>query len=123
GRLYSIHERLQRKNYMPMIFDFARPKSSSLTETDVTMAGLSKFIVADLSGRSVPAELQSILSQIKKPVLAIGSGYSLFPDLADQTKVVRIESDDGLEDKLPEMERLHAERILTLARRYGEAVM
>ena len=87
------------------------------------MAGLSKFIVADLSGSSVPAELQSILSQIKKPILAVGDAYSLFPDVADQTRVVTIESDDGLEDKLSEMERLHAERIVTLARRYQKAQM
>src|SRR5215471_18240933 len=106
-RLNSMRERLQRKSYMAMIFDFARPDNLSLTETVVTMAGLSKFIVADLSGSSVPAELQSILSQIKKPILAVGDAYSLFPDVADQTRVVTIESDDGLEDKLSEMERLH----------------
>jgi hypothetical protein len=122
-RLNSMRERLQRKSYMAMIFDFARPDNLSLTETVVTMAGLSKFIVADLSGSSVPAELQSILSQIKKPILAVGDAYSLFPDVADQTRVVTIESDDGLEDKLSEMERLHAERIVTLARRYQKAQM
>ncbi len=66
-RLYSIREWLQRKGYMAMIFDFARPDNLSLTETVVTMAGLSKFIFVDLPGASVPAELQAVLSQVKKP--------------------------------------------------------
>ncbi len=125
-RLYSMRECLQGKGYMAMIFDFARPDNLSLTETVVTMAGLSKFVVVDLSGSSVPAELQAILSQIKKPVLAFGDPYALFPDLADQTWVRTIEGDDsnllrGLEDQLPEMEKLHAERIIQLARRYEKA--
>ena len=80
---------------MPMIFDFARPDNLSLTETVVTMAGLSKFLVVDLSGSSVPAELQAILSQIKKPVIAFGDPYALFPDLADQTSVVTIKGDES----------------------------
>lgn len=90
------------------------------------MAGLSKFIVVDLSGSSVPAELQAILTQIKKPVLAFGDPYALFPDLADQASVRAIKSDDtsllqGLEDNLSEMEKLHIERIMQLARRYERA--
>jgi uncharacterized protein YjbI with pentapeptide repeats len=123
-RLYSIRERLQSKGYMAMIFDFARPDNLSLTETVVTMAGLSKFIVVDLSGSSVPAELQSILSQIKKPILAFGNAYAMFPDVADQTDVLTIEGGDDskllndLEERLPDLESLHAKRIVDLARRY-----
>jgi uncharacterized protein YjbI with pentapeptide repeats len=125
-RLYSIREWLNCNGYMAMIFDFGRPDNLSLTETAVTMAGLCKFIFADLSGASVPAELQAILSQVKKPLLAFGDPYTLFPDLADHTWVRTIEGDDsslvrGLESKLPEMEKLHAERITQLARRYEKA--
>jgi uncharacterized protein YjbI with pentapeptide repeats len=125
-RLYSIREWLQAKGYMAMIFDFGRPDNLSRTETALTMAGLSKFIFADLSGASVPAELQAILSQVKKPVLAFGDPYALFPDLADQTRVRTIEGDDSdlfreLEANLSEMEKLHAKRIMQLARRYEEA--
>jgi len=125
-RLNSIREWLQNKGYMAMIFDFARPDNLSLTETVVTMAGLCKFVFADLSGASVPAELQAVLIQAKKPVLAFGDPYALFPDLADQTWVRAIEGDDsnllrGLEAKLPELEMLHTERIMQLARRYEQA--
>ena len=125
-RLYSMREWFQAKGYTPMIFDFARPDNLSLTETVVTMAGLSKFVVVDLSGASVPAELQAILNQIKKPVLAFGSPYALFPDLADQTSVVTIKGSgsnllDSLEGNLLKLEKLHAERIMQLARRYANA--
>lgn len=121
-RLYSVRKWFRRKGYMAMIFDFERPDNLSLTETVVTMAGLSKFIVVDLSGSSVPAELQSILNQIKKPILAFGSPYALFPDLADQTSIVTLEGDDskllgGLEENLSKLERLYAERIMQLAKR------
>jgi hypothetical protein len=125
-RLYSMRKWFKSKGYMAMIFDFVRPDNLSLTETVVTMAGLSKFVVVDLSGASVPAELQSILSQIKKPVLTFGNPYALFFDLADQTKMLTIEGDDSkllnnLEEKLPEIERLHAVRIMELAQRYERA--
>lgn len=119
--LYSIGDWFRSKGYLPMIFDFQRPDSLSLTETAVTMAGLSKFIVVDLSGPSVPAELQAILMQLKKPILAFGNPYSLFPDLADHTSVRTIETTNlfqGLEEKLPEMEKLQIERIQQLAQRH-----
>lgn len=125
-RLYYMREWFQGKGYIPMIFDFARPDNLSLTETVVTMAGLSKFVVVDLSGSSVPAELQAILSQIKKPVLAFGDPYALFPDLADQTSVVTIEGDESnllgrLEESLSELEKLHTKRIIQLAERSAKA--
>jgi uncharacterized protein YjbI with pentapeptide repeats len=124
-RLYSIRELLQGKGYMPMIFDFVRADSLSLIETIVTMAGLSKFIIADLSGPSVPAELATLLSQIKKPVLAFGKPYALLSDMTDYTSALRtINPDDAhllpaLEAELPEMERLHNDRIASLAKRYS----
>lgn len=125
-RLYSMREWFQDSGYMAMIFDFARPDNLSLTETVVTMAGLSKFIVVDLTGPSVPAELQSILAQIKKPVIAYGDAYALFPDLQDQTTVITIDADDSslldnLGSRLSEVEEIHAARILALAKRYTKA--
>ena len=125
-RLYTVLELLRGKGYMPMIFDFTRPDNLSLTETAVTMAGLSKFVSVDLSGSSVPAELQAILIQIKKPVLAFGNPYALFPDLDDLTSLRTIKGDDlsllkEIEENLPEMEKLHAERVMKLAKRYERA--
>ena len=120
-RLNAIRERLARHGYMAMVFDFARPDSLSLTETVVTMAGLSKFVVVDVTGPSIPHELQAIFGQLKKPMLAIGNPYAMFPDLADQTALVTIDSDDQIDGKLDELERLHAQRTVALARRYEES--
>ncbi len=93
-RLYALQEWFRSRGYMAMIFDFERPYDLSLTETVITMAALAKFVVADLSGPSVPSELQAILTQIHKPLLAYGHLYALFPDLEDQTSVITIE-DEG----------------------------
>jgi hypothetical protein len=122
-RLYSIREWFQGRGYMAMIFDFERPDNLSLTETVVTMAGLSKFVVVDLSGPSVPAELQAILSQIKKPILAFGQPYALFADLEDQARVLRVDDANllaALESNLPRLEKLHAVRVMELAKRYAQ---
>ena len=124
-RLYRMRDSFEGKGYRAMMFDFARPDNLSLTETVVATAGWSKFVVADLSGSSVLAELESIFTEIKKPVLAFGDPYALFPDLADQTRVIRIEDNNtsvvaALEKRVPEIEKLHAERLLQLAQRYSK---
>ncbi len=125
-RLHRIATWFRQRGYMPMIFDFARPDSLSFTETIVTMAGLAKFIVADLSGPSVPAELGGTLKDLHKPVLAFGKAYALFPDLQDTTTVIAVKADDDrllkkLEKKLPKLEKLHARRIRQLAKRYSRS--
>lgn len=127
-RLYRMREWFQGQGYMAMIFDFERPTNLSLTETVITMAGLSKFVVADLSGRSVPAELHTLFGKIHKPILALGDPYAMFPDLADSSRIVSIDSERvemnlmrELEDSIPRLEALHAERIETLAKRYTKA--
>jgi hypothetical protein len=123
--LYKIRDVLKGHGYTPMIFDFARPDSLSLTETAVAMAALCKFIVVDLSGPSVPKELHAILSEIKRPVLAIGKKYALFDDTEDQTSVVSInfQTANTLSEMvkvLPKLEKLHAARVVQLAKRYSQ---
>lgn len=83
-RLYKIRDRLRALHFMPMIFDFDRPDGMNFTETVITMSGLSKIIIADLSGGSVPHELKSILNNFKKkPVIAFSEekSYSMLKDL------------------------------------------
>lgn len=126
ARLDGIRQWFQERGFTPMMFDFARPDNLSLTETVVTMAGLSKFILVDLSGPSVPAELQAILSQIKKPLMVFGDPYALAADLADHTRVFPLEGNDeqllaSIEQTLPAIELYHAERQVVLARRYQAA--
>ena len=49
-RLYKLRDWLKARNYTPMIFDFDRHANLDYTETVITVAGLSKFILADLTG-------------------------------------------------------------------------
>jgi uncharacterized protein YjbI with pentapeptide repeats len=123
-QLYEIHALLRGRGYLPMIFDFERPDGMNLTETVITMAGLSKFIIADLSGGSVPVELVNIADKFKKPVLVFGAPNALFRDLADKTKVYSISPETGdvlgaIETRLPELERSYAARVIELAERDG----
>ena len=62
--LDKIKKEIQRRDYLPVIFDFDGPNNRNLTETIVTLASLSKFVIADISSpKSIPHELQSIIQQ------------------------------------------------------------
>ncbi|TON66033.1 low-complexity protein, partial [Vibrio parahaemolyticus] len=53
---------LESKGYLPVLFDFDGPSNRDVTETVITLASLSKFVVADISSpKSIPQELTSIV--------------------------------------------------------------
>jgi len=91
--LRSIAEGLRDATYLPFLFDFAPLADRNYTETALVMAGLSRFIVVDLSGPSVPQELMAIVPHVKVPVVPIihsdQKEYSLFPDILEYSWVVR----------------------------------
>ena len=121
-RLHALREWFAGRQYMAMIFDFARPDNLDLVETVVTMAGLSRFVVADLSGPRVPEEVRAIVAAVRKPLLAVGNADALPPDVTN--RVILIDADDStlledIERSLPELERLSAERIRELADRFA----
>lgn len=63
--LDSIRKELRKKNYLPVLFDFEKPKSRDLTETISTLAHMSRFIIADLTdAKSIPQELQRIIPDL-----------------------------------------------------------
>nr|VFK52415.1 MAG: hypothetical protein BECKTUN1418F_GA0071002_100823 [Candidatus Kentron sp. TUN]VFK52934.1 MAG: hypothetical protein BECKTUN1418E_GA0071001_101123 [Candidatus Kentron sp. TUN] len=60
--LDAIKDELQIHGYLPVLFDFEGPQSRDIAETIVTLASMSKFVVADLSmAKSVPQELLSVV--------------------------------------------------------------
>ena len=62
-----------------MVFSFSRPDNQDYTETIQTLAGLSRFVIVDLSGPSVPQELQTIVPIVKIPYIPIiENGRSIF---------------------------------------------
>ena len=91
--LRGLAEGLRKKNYIPMIFDFNRPTDRNFTETIKTLAGLSRFVVFDLSGPSVPHELATIVPHYKipfVPILEFGyQPYSMFKDISEYPWVIK----------------------------------
>ena len=85
--LQEAAEWLRGAGYLPMIFDFARPETRSYTETVQTLAGLCRFVVADLSGPSVPQELYATVPHFKipfVPLVRVGQRpYGMFADLLE----------------------------------------
>jgi len=63
------------------------------------MAGLSKFVVVDVTGPSVRTNC-SHFQPAQEAMLAIGNPYAMFPDLADQTTLVVIDNDDQIDGNL-----------------------
>jgi uncharacterized protein YjbI with pentapeptide repeats len=60
--LDRLREELRTRHYVPIMFDFKKPKSRDTIETIRILAGMSKFIIADLTGaKAVVQELQAIV--------------------------------------------------------------
>ncbi|RSD30463.1 pentapeptide repeat-containing protein [Vibrio pectenicida] len=60
--LDTMKVQLESKGYLPVLFDFDGPSNRDVTETVITLALLSKFVVADISSpKSIPQELTSIV--------------------------------------------------------------
>jgi hypothetical protein len=91
--LEAIARALRQSHYLPIIVDFERPDTRDLSETVRVLAGLSRFIVADLSGGSVPHELASNVPFLEVPVVPVlhdqVSEYSMFRDLFKYPWVIR----------------------------------
>jgi hypothetical protein len=76
--LDSIREGLRESGYIPVLFDFDRPKSRDTHETVGTLARLARFVIADITNpRSIPQELVSIVEQLPslpiQPILLEGA--------------------------------------------------
>ena len=63
--LDRLREELRTRHYVPILFDFEKPKSRDTIETIRTLAGMSKFIIADLTdAKAVVQELQAIVPNL-----------------------------------------------------------
>ena len=84
--LEAIRRALRERGYLPIVFDFQRPTNRDFTETIKLLAGMSRFIVADITQpKSTPLELQAIIPDYMIPfVTLIQKGerpFSMFQDL------------------------------------------
>ena len=84
--LDKLAEALTKRGKVPVIYDFPSPKDREISDTVRFIAGMSQFIVVDLTDAlSVPLELQATIPDLMIPVLPIiQSGepaFSMFADL------------------------------------------
>lgn len=87
--LNALRQKLRERGFVPMVFDFERAKSRDFTETVMTLAGMSAFIIADITQpRSVQQELTAAIPNYMIPfVPIIQTGerpYSMFVDLQNR---------------------------------------
>jgi uncharacterized protein YjbI with pentapeptide repeats len=91
--LQAIAAKLREESYLPIIFDFERPQDRNYTETMKTLTGLARFVIADLSGPSVPQELYATIPHFKIPFVPIIEAhrkpFAMSLDLLEYPWVVR----------------------------------
>jgi hypothetical protein len=70
--LEAIRMKLRDLGYVPIVFDFVRPTDRDFAETIMTLAGMSRFIIADITKpKSVPFELEAIVPNYEIPMVTI----------------------------------------------------
>jgi uncharacterized protein YjbI with pentapeptide repeats len=84
--LERLRDELRKRGYLPIVFNFDKPETKDFTETVRLLAGLSKFVIADLSDpKSAPYELGAIVSQTMipfQPIITSGeTPFSMLQDL------------------------------------------
>lgn len=82
---------LRQRGYLPILFDFEKPSTRDFTETIKILAGMSLFVIADISNpRSSPLELQATIPDYMVPfvpIIQVGEEpFSMFRDLHIQYK-------------------------------------
>jgi hypothetical protein len=66
--LDRLREELRKRGYVPIVFNFDKPETKDFTETVRLLAGLAKFVIADITNpKSAPLELQSTVPEIMVP--------------------------------------------------------
>jgi hypothetical protein len=84
--LDAIRNKLRELGFVPMMFDFEKPSQRDFTETIKTLAGMSRFIIADITNpKSAPLELQATMPDYMIPFVPIihekEEPFSMFRDL------------------------------------------
>lgn len=100
-----LRSALKQRNFVPMIFDFDRPTNRDFTETIKILAGISKFVIADITNpKSSPLELQSTVPDYRIPFIPIihknEKPFSMFTDLHNKydwvSRPLQYDSSDNL---------------------------
>jgi len=87
--LDTLAEKVRACNLLPIIFDFEKATSRDFTETIKILAGLSLFVIVDITNpKSSPLELQATFPDYQIPFVPIihdnEKPFSMFSDLIDK---------------------------------------
>src|SRR5215204_1278412 len=83
--LDALREELRRRNYLPILFDFEKPRTRDTDETITLLARMAKFVIADISdAKSVLQELRAIVPNL--------------PSVPVQPIILAIQEDPGMFD-------------------------
>jgi len=70
--LDRLRDKLREHDLLPIVFDFDRPIDKDFTETIKTLAGISYFVIADVTNpKSSPLELQATIPDYQIPFVPI----------------------------------------------------
>jgi hypothetical protein len=97
-----LREELRKRDYLPILFDFAVPATRDITETVSLLARMARFIIADLTDpSSIPKELEAIVPGLAVPVQPLLEGssrpYAMFKDYWKYDWVLPVYRYEGLE--------------------------
>lgn len=117
--LDALRNRLRNRDYVPVVFDFEKPRTRDLTETISLLAKMARFVIVDLSDpRSTPHELATLVPQLRTvpfvPIIISSQiEYAMFSDLRKQPnmlEVFRYQDQDDLLSRIDEQLIRPAER-------------
>jgi hypothetical protein len=91
--LDAMADELRKHNLLPIVFEFDRPASRNFTETIKILAGMSLFVIADITNpKSSPLELQATVPHYQIPFVPIiqqgEEVFSMFSDLSEREWVL-----------------------------------
>lgn len=84
--LDAIKAEIGKHGLLPIVFDFERPTDRDFSETVLTLVGMSRFVVADITKpQSVPHELELTIPNFMIPFVPLiqkpEEPYAMFQDL------------------------------------------
>jgi hypothetical protein len=70
--LEQLRGALRERDFLPIVFNFDKPETKTFTETVRLLAGMSRFVIADITNpRSNPLELQATVPECMVPFVPI----------------------------------------------------
>ncbi len=107
--LDAIRNELRKHDYLPVLFDFEKSASRDIQETITTLAGLARFVIADLTRpKSIPQELVGIVESFPsvpvQPILTHGSKpWGMYDHIKRYPWVLKIHKYKNQKDLLPSL--------------------